>query len=411
MNSLRSVFPQWLASRLVVALAMFGLAPLLRAPHPGIQPPLSWEILTWWDSLNFIAIAEHGYNYGLDGQEHTIAFFPLYPLGIWLLGQLGLPAWLGGALINNLAFLGALTVLHGWLRERYSETLARWSCGFLTWCPYGVFTTVVYSEGLYLLVSTLALRAFDQGRYSWAALWGALASAARPTGLALVPALLTVAWRQKLGWPAYLSGLGTSLGVVLFSLYCQVHFGDYLAFVHAQTPWRSTLGIDWLGWVRLGAEASLGEKTWQLYLQENPLHLPLGGLLALGLYALGRCHRRLPHVTHQGLGLLLGLGVWLWGSDPLIQLTMVFGSGVLLWRSRREVPGVVVAYGYWALALVLAAGHPVSVGRFSYGVVSCSLAFGWWLGRHRFWGRPALLGLGLVLALFGLRFAEHRFIG
>jgi len=41
---------------------------------------------------------------------------------------------------------------------------------------------------------------------------------------------------------AYAAGLAAG-GLLLFSLYCAIHFGDPLAFVQAQRGWRPSLGF------------------------------------------------------------------------------------------------------------------------------------------------------------------------
>jgi Gpi18-like mannosyltransferase len=112
-----------------------------------------------WDSVHYRAIATSGYEFANDGKQHNLAFFPLFPLLIWVFMKLGLPFEVAGTLINNLAFFAALYYIYFWIEENYGRNEARWTTAVVAWCPLSMFGTVIYTEGLYLLLSTAALRA------------------------------------------------------------------------------------------------------------------------------------------------------------------------------------------------------------------------------------------------------------
>jgi len=95
----------------------------------------------------------------------------------------------------------------------------------------------MYTEGLFLFLTASALRAFERGEYIWAAFWGALTTATRGPGVALIPAFLLVAWREKRPPLAYVAGFASAIGLFSCSLYCAISFGDALAFVHVQKGW------------------------------------------------------------------------------------------------------------------------------------------------------------------------------
>jgi len=93
---------------------------------------------------------------------------------------------------------------------------------------------------VYLLFSTAALRAFDQQQYAFVALWGAIATATPQE------------WRSCVLWCgverrrpaiAYAAGLAAGGGLLLFSLYCAIHFGDPLAFVQDSADGVPRLGL------------------------------------------------------------------------------------------------------------------------------------------------------------------------
>lgn len=349
-NGVIFVVAMWLLSRLVIVVVMQLIAPSLKlTPGYGPAPLSGWELFSHWDGVWYRQIATSGYDYARDGKMHSVAFFPLFPLFTRGLMSLGLTFEVAGTLVNNLTFLGALGFLYRWVEERHSINAARWVIAVMAWCPFSLFATVTYTEGVFLLCSTAALRAFDKQQYAWAALWGSLTTAARPTGMVLIPTFLLVAWRERRSAAAYVAGLATGMGLLLFIMYCAFRFGDPLAFVHVQEAWPQ---VSWLTvFVRL-------------------------------------LNFRSPTVAIANL----------------IKVVMVFGGAYLLWYLRNELSRVVVVYGFCTLALLFAVGAS-SAYRYAYGSVSLSLALGVLLARHVRWGYAIMSLFIVLLVVFTIRFA------
>ena len=158
--------------------------PLYNPPLPlgfvsGFLPKSGWELFSNWDGKWYSQIATSGYSYADDGQYHSVAFYPLFPLLIRGLMSLGMPLEISGVLLNSLAFLGALVLVYFWVEEQYDTGAAKWTTAVLAWCPFSLFCTVIYTEGLFLLLTTAALRFFERGEYIRAAVCGALTTATR----------------------------------------------------------------------------------------------------------------------------------------------------------------------------------------------------------------------------------------
>jgi len=250
--------------------------------------------------------------------------------------------------VNNLAFLGAMGVLYLWAEERYGISFARWATAVLAWCPLSLCGTIIYTEGLFLLFTTAALRAFDKHQHGWAALWGAMATATRVTGAALVPAFLLVAGRERRPAIAYAAGLAAVGGLLVFSLYCAINFGDALAFVHVQQVWQHQNWLD-----RLKSALNLDKPS-------------------------------------------------------LTRVVMLLGSGYLLWHLRRKLSRVAVAYGFCSLALLIIGGATLSFERYAYGIVSLSLGLGVLLARYPRWGYAVMGFFAILLVQSAIRFACWR---
>lgn len=352
----------WFLSRLVIVVAMQLIAPSMSmtpAHHdlplpigfvPGYVPKAGWELFSHWDGGWYRKIATLGYDYAIDGQQHSIAFFPLFPLMTRVVMALGLPFDVAATLVNSLAFLGALIFLYRWVEERHGTHAARWATAVLAWFPYSIYGTVIYTEGLFLLTTTAALRAFDKGQYLWAALWGAMATATRVPGAALVPTFLLVAWRERRPPIAYATAIATTGGLLLFSIYCALTFKDPLAFVHVQQTWGAS------SWLNL-----------------------LSGVLALN-------------------------------GGAVVKVGMMFGGCYLLWYVRAELNRVAFTYGLCYFALILGSGSVMSLNRFAYALVSLSIALGILLARHPRWGY-AIVGLFAVsLIRAAINFSWWRWV-
>ena len=358
------VLALWLLSRIWIVIALQVVAPLVftspvhpewgigsspRGFVPGYMPQAGWEIFSHWDGKWYQTIAAEGYEYVNDGTQHSIAFFPLFPLLVRGVMLTGLPFEPAGVLVNTLAFLGAMVALYFWAEESQSTRVAKWAIAVLAWCPSSVFGSVTQTEGTFLLVTTMALWSFDKQRYGRAALWGALASATRVPGVLLVPAFLFVAWRERRPAIAYVAGLATSVGALLFSLYAAIEFGDPLASIHTHAGW------DQNAWV----------KTLQ-----------------------------------QALAL---------DRPSILVIIALFASLYLLWRLRSKLPPVAIAYAFCVLLLLISAGSS-SFYRFLYAIPTTSFGVGVLLAARPRFGYVLIGFFGVSLFIEALHFASWDWI-
>lgn len=351
------VMAMWFLSRSVIAIGMQLIAPLVckNPPVYAIRPPLGfvsgylpksgWELFSHWDGKWYVQIANLGYSYADDGQHHSVAFYPLFPLLMRGLTSLGMQVEVAGVLINSFAFLGALVLVYFWVEDRYDAGAAKWTTAVLAWCPFSLFCTVIYTEGLFLFLTASALRAFERGEYIWAAFWGALTTATRGPGVALIPTFLLAAWREKRPPLAYAAGCASAIGLFSFSLYCAIRFGDALAFVHVQKAWV--------------------QPTWLEIFKE---------FFSFRLQAVSK-------------------------------VAMIFGGGYLLWYLRKRLSITVVCFGFCSLALLINSGALQSVHRYAYGIVSLSIGLGLVLSSHLRWGYAVMTLFATFLLYMAVKFA------
>ncbi|MBW4666231.1 MAG: hypothetical protein KME60_02015 [Cyanomargarita calcarea GSE-NOS-MK-12-04C] len=403
-------FAMWLSSRIIICISMLAIAPLLPVPEGGVAATFSWDVFHSWDSVWYQKIVTFGYEYINDGKQYSIAFLPLFPLLIRAVMLTGLPFNIAGLLVNNLSFLAALILLYSWIEERYDSSAARWATATLAWCPLSLFCTVIYTEGLFLLCSTAALRAFDKQKYAQTAFWGALSTATRSPGLALIPAFLIVSFKEKRGVKAYLASFATASGILLFSLYCQMKFGDALAFVHVQKGWRESAGFAGEGWWLMIQQITLG----QTIVDSSGIRY-IGYPLKFGIISISACFlwrfRKQIGSKKTDYGIfVLWILLWSMAQENLVRITIIYGGVCLSWISRNKIPFVTVLYGFFTYLLIFNTGLTLSVERYVYGIVSLSIALGLIVNRHPRWGYMIMSFFALVLAKFSIIFSQKLWL-
>src|SRR3954462_12767766 len=126
--------------------------------------------LARWDAVWYLEIASSGYG----GEQHRAAFFPLYPLLVRAVGELG-----GGSpgalliasyLVALAAFLGALVLLHRLVTLELGRPLAGPTLLLLAFFPAALYFGAPYSESVFLLASVGAFYAARTGSWAWAGL-------------------------------------------------------------------------------------------------------------------------------------------------------------------------------------------------------------------------------------------------
>ncbi len=253
--------------RVVLAfLAIAGLLFVVSAigstglPDPGNQVIPTFHGWRWlqgwaqWDSGWYFAIADGGYGY-IPGQQSTIAFFPSYPLlmraGALVVGN----AYVAGVAVTVASGAAAARLFFGWLRERMGRTHAWAALGLMLLYPYAFFLYgAVYPTAFFVMTLLGAFVLLEHDHPCWAGLVGAVATAARPTGVVLIIALAVRAYERRqqnpsddrpAWWDAGV--LLSALGLAAFCIYQWRRFDDPFAFITVQSAWDQQSGLHtWL---------------------------------------------------------------------------------------------------------------------------------------------------------------------
>ena len=231
------------------AAALFALFVFVPNRHPRAarwdDPTLTHDLGAvtdvWarWDSVWFLRIAEHGYNAASGAAS---AFYPVYPLTVAGLGRVFFGHYvLAGILISLVAAFGSFLLLYQLTEERLGADGARRAVLYLAFFPFALFLQAVYSESLYLLLTLAAFALAERRRFLPAGLAAGLALLTRPTGIALLPALALLAWRERHRLRALGSLAIAPLLFCAYPLYLWQAEGDPWAFVRAQRLWSRHL--------------------------------------------------------------------------------------------------------------------------------------------------------------------------
>lgn len=217
-----------------------GLVPLQESFLAGnlsgyLKQPFLWAWANF-DGEHYLSIAYQGY------KPLTYFYFPAYPLTIYFVAQL-----LGGSFkslvasglsISNISFFIALIGLWKLIKLDYNKNIARLSILLLLAFPTSFYFGSIYTESLFLALVVWSFYFARRGKWILAGVFGAVLTATRVAGLALIPALLVEAYLQrreekKLNlFPVVTGILLPLLGIVVYMFYLNRATGDPLEFFH-----------------------------------------------------------------------------------------------------------------------------------------------------------------------------------
>ncbi len=254
--ALRSPQARWRAWAGIVGLALvvkllIVLAALVASGRTA--DPATTVLLQWrqWDASHYLYLAGHGYATTGD-LRNLIAFFPLYPAAIALLGLAGVPLAVGALAISNAGSLVAAVLLYEIARLDSDEAAAFRAAALFVLFPTTYFLFNGYSEGLFCALAFGSVLAARYGRWLPAGGLGALAAASRVTGIALLPFLLvelaTLPLAPSQRRRALAGAALVPLGLVSYLAVNWWVLHDALAFVDVQRRhWFHWLSAPWTG--------------------------------------------------------------------------------------------------------------------------------------------------------------------
>ena len=165
-----------------------------RLSHPSGGPLV--EMWMRWDAGWYREIVRHGYRYD-PGVQSSVAYFPAYPLAIVALAWAFPGIAAAAVFVTAASGLGSAILFHRWCSTRMSPTAATTALLVMLLSPYAWYLFgAVYSDAFFLLVALAAFVLVDRQRYWLAGVAGFVATASRPTGIAVAIGLVLVVLEQ-----------------------------------------------------------------------------------------------------------------------------------------------------------------------------------------------------------------------
>ena len=200
----------------------------------GFRVRRAFHALGAWDGFWYLDLARHGYPHAVGTGQSTLAFFPLYPLVVRLLGG----SLAAAVLVSWTAGAGACLAVRAVAARVIGERAAGRVAVAFAFFPGAFILSMAYAEALAILLAAVSLYGLLSRRWLLAGAAAALATATRPNALPLVACCLVAAGlsRDRRAWRA--AALAPA-GVATFFLYLWVHTGSPLAWFDAErTGWH-----------------------------------------------------------------------------------------------------------------------------------------------------------------------------
>lgn len=190
-----------------------------------------------WDGGHYLSIAKFGYLFASD-----FAFFPLYPLIVKSLTAIIGNEIFWGLLISNLSFYFFLVIIYKLLSFKYSKKVAFNVFVTYLFFPTAFFTTVYYSESLFLLLAALSLYALDKKKYLISAIFISFLSLTRIIGSFLIISFFykyisEVGLNQSLKNKNLILPSLSTAGIIIYTLFLYTAVGNPLEFNSVQALW------------------------------------------------------------------------------------------------------------------------------------------------------------------------------
>jgi hypothetical protein len=186
------------------------------------------------DGSWFVAIARHGYL-----KNGSPVFYPLYPLLLAGLGRAFGGSYVAAGIVISLACgTAAFVLLYRLAAPHLGAEGARRAVLYLAVFPMSLFLGAVYGESLYLLCCVSAFLLAERGRWLSAGVVTGLAMLTRIAGLALLPAIVLLAWRAPDRRRALLDMCVAPLLAVLYPLWLQLKLHAFFAAFAGESGWN-----------------------------------------------------------------------------------------------------------------------------------------------------------------------------
>lgn len=350
-QTVREVLVDFAATRLAIVV-IAELAAMIIGQRAGVHVQESSHALlaVWgrWDAVHYLDIATQGY------QGTNMAFFPLYPLLIRIVGSLAGNHLIAGLLISSACFFFGLLYLYKLLEHEYDRAVARRAIFYVSIFPTAVYFTAVYTESLFFMLTVASFYYLRERRWWIAAAIGFLAALTRVEGVLLIVPFCIEWWVQAPRANArdvvnLAAGLLIPLGLALYMAYLWVLRADPLYFSHVQIHWNRHLAPPWVSLLNAFGKVLHGSGP-QLVATQS---LEIAFTILIIAVLVGGWHSLRPsYIAYMALSILVPMSTSNLMSMPRFALVLFPMFAILArWGERPWVNNVILAFSLPLLGL------------------------------------------------------------
>jgi hypothetical protein len=350
-QTVREVLIDFVATRVAV-IVIAELAAVIIGQRAGTHVQESRHVLlaVWgrWDAVHYIDIATQGY------QGTDMAFFPLFPFLIRIVGSLAGSHLVAGLLISNVSFFFGLLFLYKLLEHDYDRSVARRAIFYVSIFPSAIFFSAVYTESLFFMLTVASFYYMRSHRWWLAGAIGFFAALSRVEGILLIVPFFIEWWGEYRSSPSrgvlnLLASALIPLGLSVYMAYLWVLRADPLYFSHVQTHWHRHFAMPWVSVVN-SVEKIVHATASQTVANES-LEIAFTLLMVAVLLA-GWNELRPSYTTYLALSILVPMSTSSLMSMPRFALVLFPMFAILArWGERPWVNNVILAFSLPLLGL------------------------------------------------------------
>lgn len=350
-QTVREVLLDFVATRVAI-IVIAELAASIIGQRAGIHVQESRHVLlaVWgrWDAVHYLDIATRGY------QGTDMAFFPLYPLLIRVVGTLAGNHLVGGLLVSNASFFFGLLFLYKLLEHEFDRAVARRAIFYVSVFPSAVFFSAVYTESLFFMLTVASFYYMRAHRWWLAGAIGFLAALTRVEGVLLVVPFAIEWYAQYKSNPVggafdLLAVALIPFGLSIYMAYLWVLRADPLYFSHVQVHWNRHLAFPWVSVVN--SFHKMAHATNGQVLANEALEIAFTALMIAVLLG-GWKQLRPSYIAYLALSILIPMSTSSLMSMPRFALVLFPMFAILArWGERPWVNNVILAFSLPLLGL------------------------------------------------------------
>lgn len=196
-----------------------------------------------FDSYWYQKLAAEGYpkRRFTDDRQETWGYMPLYSVLINFVTAIsGLTTFFSGILISNICTLAALLLIYRLAQDKFNTGLQ--TVNLLLICSGSFYLSIVYSEGLFLLLTALVFYLTHRQKYGWALIIAGLSAVTRIQGclLFVLPVVEIFFYKFRLSYRYIPVLILSTLPMVSLMYFLDQTCGEPLAFLKIQNAWGSS---------------------------------------------------------------------------------------------------------------------------------------------------------------------------